>query len=71
MSRAVIVVESGKDSGSLYTARFARKQDRPIFAVDNGSEGNTILLENGATPLAPDLADWDGLADTLAQIGGS
>ncbi len=52
MSRAVIVVESGKDSGSLYTARFARKQDRPIFAVDNGSEGNTILLENGATPLA-------------------
>ncbi len=54
MSRAVIVIEAGETSGSLYTARFAYKQGRPILAVPNGSAGNTRLLENGAQPLPAD-----------------
>lgn len=61
ISRAVIVVEAGEKSGSLYTARFAYRQKRPIFAVANGSAGNALLLQNGATPIPPDLSDWDAL----------
>ncbi len=68
MSRAVIVVEAGEQSGSLYTARFAYKQGRPILAVDNGSAGNTALLANGAAVLAPDDVDWDALDRRLRAL---
>lgn len=68
MSRAVIVIEAGENSGSMYTARFAYKQGRPIFSVDNGSAGNKKLLENGAFPLTADFSDWDGLHEHLNAL---
>jgi len=68
MSRAVIVVEAGTESGSLYTARFAYKQERPILAVDNGSEGNTQLLAHGAGRLAAGDTGWDALDRRLRAL---
>ncbi len=49
-ARAVIVMEAGAASGALHAARFARAQDRPVFAVDN-SAGNAALLREFAIPL--------------------
>jgi DNA processing protein len=66
LSQAVIVVEAEADSGSLYTARFAARQARTVFAVDNGLSGNASLLAGGAHPIPPDFADWDGLHTRLS-----
>ncbi len=68
LSRAVIVIEAGAESGSLYTARFAYRQGRPILAVDNGSAGNTALLANGAGRLVPGDTDWDALDQRLRAL---
>ena len=71
LSKAVIVIEAGANSGSLHTARFAVHQERGIFAVDNGLAGNANLLASGARPLAPDFADWEDLHTTLSTLPGS
>lgn len=73
LSRATIVIEAGENSGSLYTARFAYRQGRPIFAVANSSAGNAVLLANGALPIAPHDPDWDQLDAQLraTQTGDS
>lgn len=68
MSQAVIVVEAGENSGSLYTARFAYRQQRPILAVDNGSPGNTRILASGAHRIDPNFKDWDRLDATLQEL---
>lgn len=68
MSQAVIVVEADENSGSLYTARFAYRQQRPILAVDNGSRGNARILDSGAHRIAPDFTDWDQLDSTLRAL---
>jgi len=54
LSRAVIVVEAARRSGSLITARFALEQGREVFAVpgsplDPRAEGPNDLLRQGAT----------------------
>ncbi|GAB4420823.1 MAG: DNA-processing protein DprA [Anaerolineae bacterium] len=51
LSRAVIVVEAGADSGSLHAVRFARTQGRAVFAVIGGAQGNARVLAEGAQPL--------------------
>ncbi len=61
LSRATIVIEAGENSGSLYTARFAYRQGRPLYAVENSSAGNAALLASGAIPIPPDAPDWDRL----------
>jgi len=68
MSRAVIVIEAGEKSGSLYTARFAFRQKRAIFAVDNGLAGNIRLLQAGANRLDAHRPDWDALAKALEAL---
>ncbi len=68
LSRAAIVVEAGEESGSLYAARFALKQGRPVYAVDNGSAGNTQLLNNGARALKAGFSVWDDLASELDSL---
>ena len=66
LSRAVIVVEAGEKSGSLDTAAKAKKQGRLVYAVP-GSAGTEQLLANGARRLEPDIADFDGLTDSISK----
>ena len=56
MCRATLVIEGGKESGSLITAREALSENRAVYALpaDVGravSEGTNLLLEEGAKPL--------------------
>ncbi len=53
LSRAVLVVEAGADSGALITADYARKQVRPVFALpgafhDKETQGTNELVRRGA-----------------------
>jgi DNA processing protein len=53
LSRATVVVEAARRSGSLITARFANEQGREVFAVpgsplDPRAEGTNDLLRQGA-----------------------
>ncbi len=61
LSRAVIVVQAGPASGSMHAARFARSQDRIVYAVQNGSEGNEGLINGGARLIPAHFEDWDAL----------
>ena len=67
LSRAVIVVEAGAHSGSVDTARKAKKFGRTIFAVP-GSVGTHGLLYDGAERLALTGTDWEALCDRLVAV---
>jgi DNA processing protein len=68
LSRAVIVVQSGEDSGSMSTARRAQQQGRGVFAVLGGDSGCYQLLENGAIPIDPDKIDFDILSEQVDRL---
>jgi len=56
MSRAVVIVQARRGSGALYTAEFALRSSRLLFAVpgpidDEGGEGGIGLLAAGARAL--------------------
>ncbi len=56
LSLAVIVVEAGKKSGALITAKFAADQGRDVFAIPGNvhapqSIGTNQLIQDGARPL--------------------
>jgi DNA processing protein len=61
LSRVLIVVEAGENSGSLHAARFAQNQGRIVFAVGNGAPGNARLIADGARPLPPQSENWTDL----------
>lgn len=65
LSRAVIVVEAGQDSGTLNTARAAQKQRRLVLALPD-SPGTRILVDEGTEPLHPTDTDWDRLAERIS-----
>lgn len=67
LSRATIVVEAARRSGSLITARFANEQGREVFAapgspLDPRAEGTNDLLRQGATLCARPEDVIDALA---------
>lgn len=66
MSRAVLVIEAEKKSGTLITARLATEYNRDVFTVPGSmfsrtSEGPHLLLRLGATP----VASSDDILDAL------
>ena len=72
LSRAVIVVEAGKNSGALITAAFAAEQGREVFAVPGNiyapqSQGTNLLIQQGARPYlnAQDVLDILDLAQVV------
>lgn len=68
LSRATVIVEAGRRSGALLTARFALEENRELFAVPGPinaetSAGPNNLLKLGASPVtsADDLREALGL----------
>ncbi|MGN1457607.1 MAG: DNA-processing protein DprA [Acutalibacteraceae bacterium] len=65
ISDCTVVVEAGKTSGALITAKEAAKQNRTIFAVPGSIEsqsavGSNLLIQEGAKILlsAENIIDW-------------
>lgn len=65
ISDCTVVVEAGKTSGALITAKEAAKQNRTIFAVPGSIEsqsavGSNLLIQEGAKILlsADNIIDW-------------
>lgn len=65
LARGVIVVEAARESGSMDTARRARKQSRLIYAVRGGGEGAEELLRGGARALDADAVEWNAMIAEL------
>jgi len=62
LSDAVIVVEGNLQSGSLITARFAIRQDKPLFALPGPidspeSNGPNMLIKSGVAELLTSVDD--------------
>jgi len=69
LSRAVIVVEAGEKSGSLDTARRARKLGRLVLACPGSPGTDALLRHRAADPLETQNSDLDGLVERLTQLG--
>ena len=59
MCVGVIVVESQIDGGAMHAVRFAKKQGKRIYAVDNDASGNRQLLADGAKAISADLYELE------------
>lgn len=75
LSKAVVVVEATKRSGSLITARMAAEQGRDVYAVpgspmDPRAQGPNYLIREGATLVRHALDVIDGLHQFSGGTGG-
>ncbi len=75
LSRGVVVVEAGEQSGALITADFAADQGRDVFAVPGSifarnSQGTNKLIRDGATPVlsASDILEALNLTAVPQQV---
>ena len=74
LSRAIVVVEAGKQSGALITARLGLEQNREVFAVPGPitsemSQGTNELIRDGATPVSSAQQIMDEL-ELFTLFGG-
>lgn len=73
ISDCTVIVEAGKTSGALITARYAIKQNKTVFAVPGNvnnvsSQGSNILIREGARTILNynDILNWyEKRKDTL------
>jgi len=65
LARGVIVVEAARASGSMDTAKRAKKQGRIVFAVRGGGDGVEELLRGSARALDADAVEWDAIIRAL------
>jgi DNA processing protein len=75
LSRGIVVVEAGEQSGALITADYAADQGRDVFAVpgsifQRGCLGTNRLIRDGATPVlaASDVLDALNLTAVPQQV---
>ena len=75
LSRGVVVVEAGEQSGALITASYAADQGRDVFAVpgsifQRGCLGTNRLIRDGATPVvaASDVLEALNLTSVPQQV---
>jgi DNA processing protein len=66
LSKAVIVVEAERDSGSVNTARRAWKQGRRVVTVAHSTAGNDELIAAGAETISREWLDWDAFSFYLS-----
>ena len=74
MSRGVVVIEAGEKSGTLNTARHAKKQNRQVFVVPGDISsisfvGSNKLILEGAKPIfgAKDILSYYSLYDKAIE----
>ncbi len=63
ISMATIVIETAIDNGAMHTARYAERQDRPVFACqwnlqNEHRAGTRQLIAKGAIPFQPNQLDF-------------
>lgn len=46
LTRGVIVIETGENSGTLHTVKFALKENRKVFVLDINGEENEFIIGN-------------------------
>ncbi len=68
LSRAVFVIQSTEDSGSINTARRARKQGRSLYVIDDGTPPHDQLLALNASALRAGQIGWDNLSNELDTL---
>jgi DNA processing protein len=68
LSRAVFVIQSTQDSGSINTARRARQQGRAVYVIDDGTPSHDQLLALNASALQAGQIDWDDLSGELDRL---
>ncbi len=76
LSRAVVIFEAAKKSGTMITANWALDDGRDVFAVPGSifsekSDGTNYLIKSGAIPVtdAADIFDYLGVTDTARFTG--
>ena len=57
LCEGVVIVETAIDGGTMYAARFAKFQEKRLFAVDNEASGNLQLINQGAIALSNSLQE--------------
>lgn len=59
LSNAVIIAECSEKSGTMHTARYAYKQNRPIYCFDNRSTGVQKILSSHSAKIYTGLDDFN------------
>lgn len=57
LSNAVLIAECSEKSGTMHTARFAYKQNRPLYCFNNESTGVQKILNSNTARIYTNIAD--------------
>lgn len=57
LSNAVLIAECSEKSGTMHTARFAYKQNKPLYCFDNESTGVQKILRSNTAKIYTNISD--------------